>query len=162
MRYLLISDIHGNLEAFKAVLKATKNEEFDRVIFLGDVVGYGANPSRVCELLRELDPIAILGNHDAAVLNPDLLSWFNLYARLALEWTASHLNKACKDFLSELPTKARIDDLLMVHSNPYKPESWEYILTKLDALFYFQKTHERMIFFGHTHIPIVYEYNENE
>ncbi len=162
MRYFVISDIHGNLEAFKAVLKASKKEKFDRVIFLGDVVGYGADPVKVCKLLKEMDPICVMGNHDASVLNPKLLSWFNPYARFALEWTAEHLTEECKNYMRQFPEKARLDDMLIVHSNPYKPQSWEYILSRLDALFYFQRTSEKVILFGHTHIPVVYEYNPEE
>lgn len=159
MRYLLLSDVHGNWEAFKAVLGEVKNEKFDRVIFLGDIVGYGADPQKCCEQLKKLEPVTVMGNHDAAVLRPELLSWFNHYARLALEWTAAHLSKSCLEYLASFPVRVKFDDITAVHSNPYKPESWEYILSKLDALFYIKKTSDKIILFGHTHIPVIYEYD---
>ncbi len=159
MRYLLLSDAHGNWEAFKAVLDRIKGEEFDRIVFLGDIVGYGADPQKCCEQLMKLDAISILGNHDAAVLNPELLSWFNPYARIALEWTANRLSEKCLSFLSQLPTKVRFNGISAVHSNPYKPENWEYIRSELDALFYFKKSSDNLILFGHTHIPVAYEFD---
>ncbi|RKY99056.1 MAG: metallophosphoesterase [Candidatus Hydrothermota bacterium] len=161
MRLAVISDIHGNLEAFKAVISRLKRERYDKIVFLGDVVGYGADPNECCKLLRKLTNIVVLGNHDAAVLNPELDQYFNMYARSAIEWTRRHLSRENREWLSEFPIKVKMDDLLIVHAAPYKPEEWEYVISTYDAMFQFKHFGDKFCLFGHSHVPGAFELRDD-
>lgn len=154
MRYAVISDIHGNLEALEAVLEALEAEAVDGYLVLGDLVGYGANPNEVVERIRALKPrVSLLGNHDAAVLNPRELEFFNPVAREALLWTRRQLTPDHIEYLRTLrPAEKVSETLLAVHSSPYKPESWIYIFGPEEARWNFRYFEEPLCLFGHSHI----------
>lgn len=156
MRYGIISDIHGNLEALESVLAAIN--DVDVIVCLGDVVGYGANPNECCELVREHCKVALLGNHDAAVLGMMDLTWFNEMARTAVLWTREQLNRDNWAFLESLPTVKCIDDAFTaVHGSLRNPIE-EYILDHFTAHASLTMLNTRIGFFGHTHIAEAYEW----
>ncbi len=155
MRYLIFSDVHANLPALEAVLEDA--DSYDRVIFLGDLVGYGPDPNECVDRMREIpDLIALMGNHDAAVINQLKTEAFNTEARLSVTWTQENLTSENLDYLKELPSKTLvIDDITLAHGSPRQP-IWEYVLNAQIATenFFFFET--PFCFVGHTHLPSIF------
>src|SRR5215210_4968078 len=109
MRYLVISDIHSNLEALEAVLRASSTQKCDGVIVLGDLVGYGADPNGVVDRIRGLKPIAVVrGNHDKVAAGLENAEDFNPMARAAAGWTQDALSTSTLEYLKELPVGPRL------------------------------------------------------
>lgn len=150
----LLSDIHSNLEALDAVLEALP--AVDRIVVLGDLVGYGPDPNAVIARLRSVRARAVRGNHDQAMLTPQVLSWFNPEAAAAARWTASVLSSASRRYLSDLPTSGRVGPHRCVHGSPRKPYLWEYILEEDQAIEILSQLGSRLCFFGHTHLPRIF------
>ncbi|HEX9653856.1 MAG TPA: metallophosphoesterase family protein, partial [bacterium] len=109
MKYAIISDIHGNLEALESVLAVIDNMKVDSLLCLGDIVGYGPNPNECVDLIKQRAAVSLAGNHDHAPLGKLDLSYFNPWARTAIEWTAGQLSQASIDFLLGLPLKEEVD-----------------------------------------------------
>ncbi len=149
----VISDIHGNLEALEAVLVDARKEGATDVICLGDIVGYGADPNRCVELVRESSAAVVLGNHDAAALDPAEADEFNPLARDAILWTRRTLSPANLEMLRSLPMAHVRDEIRYVHASPEAPETWPYVLNVADAQFAFSAFSEAVCFIGHTHVP---------
>jgi len=160
MRYLIIADIHANIEALTAVLDA--EPAWDHLLVLGDLVGYGAAPNEVVDRIRELNPIAIIrGNHDKAACGLEDGSNFNQVARLAAQWTLETLTPDNRRYLRELPAGPEaIDDLVEIcHGSPFDED--HYIFDGEDALRALGSSGRPVCLFGHTHLPVVFHY-ENE
>lgn len=163
MLYLLIADIHANLEALNAVLQAAAKSRFSKIICLGDIVGYGANPNECCNIMRREHAACVLGNHDAAAAGVIGTEWFNQHAAACVEWTQRQLTEENFAFLKNLPkqfsTKINSDSILCVHGTPQDP-ILEYIdfSSALQAL---QTVKENLILVGHTHTPYVFS-KQNE
>lgn len=155
MRYGLISDIHGNLEALEAVMKELDKLDVDEVLCLGDVIGYGPDPEKCLEVVRERAKIILAGNHDHAPLGLVDISYFNSYAKRAVEWTAVQLSEASRRFLESRPLKHVLDNFTIVHATPANPAAWEYILSVDDAIENFPFVTGRCCFIGHSHVPVV-------
>lgn len=156
MRYALISDIHGNLEALTAVLAKVDELAPDQVVCLGDVVGYGANPNECVALIAERCQQVLLGNHDAAALDSEEAERFNRFAKEAINWTASRLEASSREFLSKLEPLGELEDFLLAHSS-LEPD-WAYVLTEGDAATNFDLMEEaRGLFIGHSHIAEWYK-----
>lgn len=153
MKTALITDLHANREAIEAVLAHAQAQQVQAHAFLGDFVGYGADPAWVVDLVREhaaQGAVAVLGNHDlAAVLGPSPL--MRIEARTVVEWTRAQLDEAQLAFLHTLPLHQQRDDKLFVHANAYAPELWEYILNAGLALRSMLATRCRFTFCGHLH-----------
>lgn len=160
MRALIVSDIHSNLEAFEAVLAdADASGGYDVVWFLGDLVGYGADPGLCIDRLRALPNLAIAGNHDHAVtgkLNPDL---FNSAARAAALWTADVLADDELDYLAGLPEVRTVGDFTHVHGSLRDPVM-EYLISEPAALATFALLETSFCLVGHSHYPIVWTERE--
>lgn len=157
MRYLLLSDVHGNLHALEAVLKHANEKGYDYVLFLGDAIGYGAFPNECVELLMEISSKPLRGNHDSVIVHPSLAESMNPYAKEAIIWSIEQLSNKNRDFLANLPVKVKLNkDILLVHSTPNQPEEWYYIFSKEDAEGEFSGFDEWICAFGHTHIPVVF------
>jgi diadenosine tetraphosphatase ApaH/serine/threonine PP2A family protein phosphatase len=156
VRLAIISDIHSNLEALRSVLDDIDRRQADRVICLGDIVGYGAEPSACVRLVRERAAAVVLGNHDAGVLNIANRSFFNPAALEALLWTSARLGDEELRWLSTLPYRYSKDNMLFVHAAPRVPEQWEYVFGGMEARRYSRYFHERLCFLGHSHVPGVY------
>lgn len=159
MRILVISDIHANLTAFEAVLEDAK-AEWDYVWCLGDVVGYGPDPSECVDLLRTLPHLCLAGNHDWAALGRLDIRTFNPDARRAVEWTMAHLTPDNCAYLEDLPITLVVGDYTLVHASPREPV-WEYILEPLVADLNFPHFDTPYCFVGHTHQPVIYELMED-
>ncbi len=155
MRYAILSDIHGNYEAFTAVLKAVDGMDIDDVVCLGDVVGYGANPNEVVELARTRVRVTILGNHDQAAVDPAEEAHFNSWAVQAIRWTRDRLTADSLDYLRSLAYESLLPDVRFVHASPSEPEKWRYILSPQAAAREFSTFEESFCFIGHSHVPMI-------
>ncbi len=161
MKYLIIADIHSNLEAFQAVLDDAKNYGgFERVWCLGDIVGYGPDPSACIKLLRELDPLCVSGNHDQAVVSKIDIGDFNSDAARANRWTAGQLSEDDRDYLLALPEKLVQDGFTLVHGSPRMPV-WEYIAHAFTAADNFDYFDTQYCLVGHTHVPFLFEQEDS-
>jgi predicted phosphodiesterase len=163
----IISDLHANLEAVTAVLDDIREQKVDKIVCLGDVVGYGPDPAPVADLVHERCETVIEGNHDEALLRGPL--GFNIPATRVIEWTVEQLKPSFFsgldlrrrwDWLTSLPQTARLGDDLLVHGSPIDPTSG-YILAhelafgpneKFEQIF---EHTQRLIFCGHTHLPCI-------
>lgn len=152
MRYAVLSDIHGNLEALCAVLE--RIEGSDALLCLGDTVGYGPNPNECVALVRARATATVLGNHDVAAVDSHGLEYFNANARTALEWTQSVLDAEHVAWLDGLSYEVRMPDYLLVHGAPV--DYFTYILDKEGAARAFAATDAPLIFVGHTHVADYY------
>lgn len=157
MRLLIISDIHANLTAFETVLRDARSA-WDYVWCLGDVVGYGPDPNECVDLLRTLPHLCLAGNHDWAALGRLDISTFNNDARHAVEWTRDSLTPENTAYLEALPTAFVIDNYTLAHGSPREPV-WEYILEAGAAEQNFSYFETPYCLVGHTHQPIIYEYD---
>jgi predicted phosphodiesterase len=157
MRYLIFTDIHGNLESYVALNKFIQRRKIDHFIFLGDLVGYGASPNEIIQKIRALKPLSIIrGNHDKAVCGLDSVQTFNPIAASAIHWTADHIKKSNLDFLGRLKTGPQIvhKNIMICHGAPFDED--HYIFGEFDAAEAFEHITTQLCFFGHTHFPFVY------
>jgi len=156
VRLLLLSDIHGNLEALEACLDAAP--DYDRVANLGDVVGYGGSPNQTVELVRAMGPISVRGNHDRACCGLDDTSDFNPVAAAAANWTRSELSDRNVDWLREQPcgpvTDEDFEGVQFVHGSPVDED--EYITSAYGAHEALRAARRPVTFFGHTHVQGAY------
>lgn len=157
MLYALISDIHANREALDAVLDTIDRREIDKIICLGDIVGYGADPNYCVERVRAEADIILAGNHDHAAIGLTSTEYFNIYAQDATKWTSENLTNESKEFLRQLDYLYSENDLLFVHSTPSQPEMWGYILSYWEAELQFDRFSEKICFIGHSHMPVEFE-----
>jgi diadenosine tetraphosphatase ApaH/serine/threonine PP2A family protein phosphatase len=157
VRYLVISDIHGNLEALDAVIGAMTPLGFDRALVLGDLVGYGADPNAVVDRIRAMNPLMVIrGNHDKVAAGLDDGESFNLIARSAVQWTTDALTPANLEYLRTLPAgPTAIDDYVQIcHGSPFDEDA--YIFDELDARHAFDAATAPVCFYGHTHFAVVF------
>jgi diadenosine tetraphosphatase ApaH/serine/threonine PP2A family protein phosphatase len=152
MRYLIISDIHSNLDALRAVMQQAP--PYDRLLCLGDLVGYGASPNEVIQTVRQLEPAGIIrGNHDKVSAGIESGENFNTNAYLSAIWTQGKLTKKNTEYLRNLPQgPLRVDDLVTIaHGSPMDEDY--YVLYENDAWLSFQCFDTLFCFFGHSHVP---------
>lgn len=157
MRYLIISDIHSNVEALEAVLAAAPRTAFDKLAVLGDIVGYGADPNAVVDRVRALAPDAcIRGNHDKASSGVESADDFNAAARLAARWTFDTLRPDNREYLTNLPFGPLVldDTVEICHGSPEDED--EYVFEPVDAIEAIRAQSRPLCFFGHTHVQIAY------
>ena len=157
MRYLVLSDIHANLEALTAVLSAAADVPHDRLLILGDLVGYGADPNAVVDKIRSLRPHAMIrGNHDKVGSGLETADGFNAVARSAIRWTYEKLTPENRQWLAELPTgPVNVDEFVQIcHGTPYDEDA--YVFDDLDALRALHTAERPLCLFGHTHVQIGY------
>ncbi|HUK14727.1 MAG TPA: metallophosphoesterase family protein [Thermoanaerobaculaceae bacterium] len=159
MKYLILSDIHANLEAFRAVLSHAARKRRDAVLFLGDVVGYGAAPNQVVERLRRMgNVVSVRGNHDRVVLDPEQGAvFFNTHARRAAQWSAEMLTPANQRYVEGLPIGPRTvgEGVAICHGSPSDED--EYLFSEAEAMSAFHAAPARVTFFGHSHVPCMFE-----
>jgi diadenosine tetraphosphatase ApaH/serine/threonine PP2A family protein phosphatase len=155
MRYLILSDLHANLDAFEAVLEAAPPA--DRILVLGDIVGYGAEPNAVIDRVRALEPARIIrGNHDKVAAGLEMPESFNPAALQSAAWTFDTLTPENRAWLSAIPSgPAEIDDTIEIcHGSPEDED--EYLFSAADAGRVFPATTRPVCFFGHTHVALSY------
>jgi diadenosine tetraphosphatase ApaH/serine/threonine PP2A family protein phosphatase len=159
MRLAIITDLHANREASEAVFAHAKSQDVERIAFLGDFVGYGADPAWVVDEVRKRvtddNAFALRGNHDAAVVNGPAPT-MRPEPRQAVAWSRLQLDEGQLAFLAGLPLHIVDDDRLYVHANAYSPADWGYIVSRIDAARSMQATHCRVTFCGHVHEPTLY------
>ena len=150
MRYLILSDIHSNWEALEAVLAAAEGL-YDRVVCLGDLVGYGADPNRVVDWARPNVSAVIRGNHDKACSGLESLEWFNEIAREAALWTLNQLQPDNLNYLLAL-AQGPLDagGMILVHGSILDED--EYVVSPREASQVFPYLDAHLTFFGHTHL----------
>jgi predicted phosphodiesterase len=156
VRYLILSDIHANLDALETVLAAAA-KQWDRVLVLGDLVGYGAQPNEVINRVRALEPAAVIrGNHDKAACGLDDGENFNQVARYAAAWTLQQLTPANREYLRALPQGPTIidDRLEICHGAPFDED--HYIFDATDAQRALEASRRAVCLFGHTHLPVIF------
>ncbi len=155
MRVLILSDIHANLTALEAVLEDAKGS-YDVVWCLGDTVGYGPHPDDCVQRVRDLEAVAVIGNHDWAALGRMDVEDFNPEARRAVLWTAEHLSEESIAWLSALPSEPiEVEGYTLTHGSPRDP-IWEYIMYPSIALENFRHFATRHCLVGHTHVPALH------
>lgn len=157
MRYLIISDIHSNVEALEAVLAAAPRTAFDKLAVLGDIVGYGADPNAVVDRVRALRPdVIVRGNHDKVSSGVEPAEGFNEAARRAAMWTLNSLTIENREYLSTLaPGPITVSDEIEVcHGSPFDED--EYLFEPTDAIEAIRAAERPLCFFGHTHVQVVY------
>ena len=158
MRYLILTDIHANLEALETVLSDAEARGYDETLVLGDLVGYGADPNAVVERVRGLQPAAIVrGNHDKVAFGLDQAEGFNTVARTAAEWTLEVLTPENREWVASLPQgPLAVDDLIEIcHGAPYDEDA--YIFDETDARLALKTATRPLCLFGHTHYPVAFE-----
>ena len=161
MRYAIIGDIHANLEAFRAVLNNIERQGgVEKVWCLGDIVGYGPDPHDCIELLRQTNHVCVAGNHDWAAIGKISTALFSPDASAASHWTAQQLGPADVEYLDNLPLTIEEEDFTLVHGSPREPV-WESLISTAIAQENFAHFKSQFCLVGHTHIPLVFSYNEN-
>lgn len=153
----LLADIHGNREALTACLADAERRNAERYVFLGDLVGYGADPGWVVDRVTEYagrGALAILGNHDSAAAGAD--ESMNDTAQQAIEWTRRQLSAAQRGFLENLPVSIADGARLYVHASAYQPREWHYVLDSHSARQSIGATPAHQTFCGHVHVPALY------
>jgi diadenosine tetraphosphatase ApaH/serine/threonine PP2A family protein phosphatase len=159
----LLADVHANAEAFSACLDHAQRSGAESYAFLGDLVGYGADPGWVVDRVRaevERGAVAVLGNHDQAVARQPSGS-MDVDATRVIEWTRSHLDSAQLAFLETLPLTVVRDGFLFVHANAWEPGGWAYVTGAFDAARSLRATECWQTFCGHVHQPALYHLGQN-
>jgi predicted phosphodiesterase len=156
VRIAILTDIHANREAFEAVLEDARARSVDRIVLLGDLVGYGPDPEWCCDMARRLvaeGAVCVRGNHDhAAAGAPEPMSPL---AKAAMDWTKARLDPAQCGFLRDLPLIADEGEACFVHASANEPGAFSYVTSDTRAAPSFRATRARLIFCGHTHVPLL-------
>ncbi|HYB51296.1 MAG TPA: metallophosphoesterase family protein [Burkholderiaceae bacterium] len=158
MTIALLTDIHSNREALEACLAHAQEHGATQYVFLGDYVGYGADPAWVVETVMgfvQRGATALRGNHDEAAAGADDVR-LNADARQCIDWTRKVLSPTQLEFLRELPLTAQDGVCLYVHANGWDPKNFEYILGPMQAARHLQVVRARITFCGHMHEPMLY------
>jgi len=161
MRYAIISDIHGNLEAFEAALGALDGEKIDEILCAGDIVGYGADPASCVKKIRELGCVTVCGNHDAAVSGRMGTAYFNDAARKAISWTRNNIKSDAAEFLGNLALTHENRHFVLVHGTLHEAREFHYMLDQNAASETFRLMKKRLCFVGHSHLPGVFMLKRN-
>lgn len=160
MRIAVFSDVHANLEALQETLAFLEKEKIEKFFIVGDLIGYGANPNECIDLIRQLDCEIVAGNHDYGVLAKTDINLFNAMAKQAIQWTIRQMSQASLDYLSNLQLVQKKDNWCLVHATLESPASWQYVFDNTDALNQFVCFKEWICFIGHSHLPIIFELQE--
>ncbi len=161
MRIGVLADVHGNLEALTAVLEDMAARAPERVLFLGDAVGYGPDPNACVERIFEVAHTVVAGNHDQGAVGLISTAHFNPFAQTAILWTQSVLTGENRERLRSMPMTSRVGDLFLVHATPDRPDAWAYLLYEGEASRQFEFFDEKACLYGHTHRPIGFVEEEN-
>jgi predicted phosphodiesterase len=156
-RWLIMSDIHSNLEALNACLEAAGEAGYDRIACLGDLVGYGPNPNEVVSwAIGVKDLICVKGNHDLCVGDISItLDHYNYHAMLAIKQQRKMINEQTREFLMNLPLQIITNDMHLIHGSPYQWD--EYIYDRWDASYVMGFVKADKCFVGHTHRPVIWK-----
>jgi predicted phosphodiesterase len=161
MRVAICTDIHGNRQAFEAVIAAAEAAACEELWCLGDLVGYGAEPDACVALARERCTICLAGNHDLAVIGKLDLDEFSRGAALAARWTQEVIAEDTREFLLGLEPSGTAAGIGLFHASPRDP-IWEYVLSGLTAELCFDATDFRVSLIGHSHVALSFHRPEGE
>ena len=159
MRYAVLSDIHANLPALHAVLDHVHREKIDRILCLGDILGYGASPQECLDLIEKENALVICGNHEAGCVGRLDLGWFNHAGRTALEWTRDRLGFVELNTLRRLLLSDIEGPFTLVHASLRHPEKFTYITDIARATDCLAVCRTPVCLVGHTHAPLLVEYD---
>lgn len=161
MKYAVLSDIHANSDAFAAVLQRCAGLGVDKYLFLGDLVGYNADPVRCVAMAREVGFLAsVRGNHDEFTISGNTeLAGFNANATLAIQWTRQQLSEDDLDYLDAMPLKAVVPGtaISLVHATLDSPDTWGYVFDSHHAVGNFTYQRTQICFCGHSHVPVAFD-----
>ena len=158
----VLGDLHSNLSSLEAVLSLLDLEGVERYYCVGDLVGYGARPNEVLNLVQERGIECVAGNHDWALLGKIPAEYFNPYARAALEWTRANISAANLEYLSSLPLQIIESDLTIFHGALPEPEAFHYLQSFPAARSSLAEFSQPVGFCGHTHVPMSFIETEGE
>lgn len=158
-RYVILGDIHGNWEALSAVLADAEKQGVTHYVSVGDIVGYNADPGKCLDKVRELDCVVVRGNHDHYCSHDESLSDFHPLAASVVDWTRGQLTAAQTAYLRDLELQHMVAGFSIVHSTLDMPDQWGYVFDTLEADAHFNYQRTTVCFYGHTHIPVVFEKN---
>jgi predicted phosphodiesterase len=149
VRFLILSDIHANRHALEAVMEHARG--YDRILCLGDIVGYGADPNATADWVRANVPLVVRGNHDRACTGDPVIEEFSENAYCAAKWTERLLTEENRKWLSNLPRgPVPVDDFFLCHGSPADED--EYVTSSYEAAFQYRHMPGEVCFFGHTHL----------
>src|SRR5687768_9044955 len=151
-----MADIHANLEAFQAVLEDSKKQTCTHYAFLGDIVGYCADPKECLDIVRVLGAPCVKGNHDEYCATDFPPKGFNPNAAKAIEWTRKQLAAEDREWLNNLPYVLKIENFTIVHASLETAKNWQYVFDKVAARASFIHQDTQLCFYGHTHIPLAF------
>jgi diadenosine tetraphosphatase ApaH/serine/threonine PP2A family protein phosphatase len=154
LKYGILGDIHSNLSALQSVLECFDREGVERVVSVGDVVGYGAAPSECIAILRDREARVVKGNHDAACAGGLDVLRFNPFARAAVAWTRSAIGDEEVAWLGALPLVAELEHCCVGHGTFHRPELFDYVLSSTDGDPSLDAMEKAVCFVGHTHVPL--------
>jgi predicted phosphodiesterase len=161
MRVAIASDIHGNRQAFEAVIAAAEADGVEELWCLGDLVGYGAEPDACVALADANCSICLAGNHDLAVVEVLSLDDFSRGAALAAYWTREVIRPQTREYLLALKPQSEALGVGLFHASPRDPV-WEYVLSALAAELCFDATDFRISLIGHSHVALSFHRPEGE
>jgi len=156
MKFAIIADIHGNLDAFQVVLEDAKKQQVTHYACLGDVVGYNANPKECLDIVRTMNMPCVKGNHDEYCSSDEHLEGFNPAAAEAVNWTRTQLTEDDRQWLRDLKYSRMVTNFTIVHATLDGPQRWGYVFDKLAAAASFTYQNTSVCFFGHTHVPVAF------
>jgi predicted phosphodiesterase len=156
MKFAIIADIHGNLDAFQVVLDDAKKQQVTHYACLGDVVGYNANPKECLDIVRAMNMPCVKGNHDEYCSSEEHLEGFNPAAAEAVNWTRTQLSDDDRQWLRDLKYTRMVTNFTIVHATLDGPQRWGYVFDKLAAAASFTYQNTSVCFFGHTHVPVAF------
>ncbi|HET7434286.1 MAG TPA: metallophosphoesterase family protein, partial [Thermoanaerobaculia bacterium] len=162
MRALVVSDLHSNLEALRAVFARVRRKKYDSILCLGDFVGYGAQPNQLLDIMRTVraQKVYIRGNHDRVAAGLDDADGFNHAAKASALWTREALSAVNRSFLRELPVgPRRFKDAMLCHGAPHDED--EYVFNVNHAAQVLALHEAPIILYGHTHLPVIFSMNKN-
>jgi len=155
MKLGLISDIHGNYEALREVLKALEQEECVKILCCGDIVGYGPSPVACVETVQEKRIASVRGNHDALMMASDKAADLRWDVKESIEWTYQQLSEEQREWLGKLPKVQEYGGIEVIHSSHVLKPEWLYVLDEKSAMANFLFQGHSISFNGHTHVPML-------
>jgi predicted phosphodiesterase len=156
MKFAVMADVHANLEAFQAVLADAREQQCTHYAFLGDFVGYCADPKACIDIVRTMGAPCVKGNHDDYCATDLTVDGFAPDAAKAVQWTRKQLTEDDRQWLHNLPYVRNVEDFTIVHATLDHPERWGYVFEQLDAVASLTHQTTQVCFFGHTHVPVAF------
>ena len=156
MKFAILADIHANLEALQAVLEHAKHQRCTHYAFLGDLVGYCADPKACVDIVRAMEAPCVKGNHDEYCASELPLDGINRKAAKAVVWTRNQLTVGDRRWLSDLPYVLQVENFSLVHATLHDPQRWGYVYDRVAAAQSLAWQNTDLCFFGHTHVPVAF------